>query len=255
MTRPSSGLPIQTPRYLLRRNIILHLLREFPPGRFLEIGCGRGELLPWLARCGFEGVGLEISRDVAPIAREAAAPYEPNLQVVDNPESIRGEKFKYVFAFEVLEHIEDDRAALLTWKQWLDTDGTLILSVPAHMSKWSAADEVGGHYRRYEKDGLRELLKGCGYSIQVFWSYGFPVTSITSRVRGLFYRSRARDMREIAREDRTLRSSLQSTCSLQMGSARLGSMFEAIGRVIHRLQLPFREYDVGDGYIVACEHL
>ena len=143
----------------------------------------------------------------------------------------------------------------MEWRQWLDADGTLVVSVPAHMSKWSAADEVGGHYRRYEKDGLRELLTECGYSVQVFWSYGFPVTSVTSRIRGLFYRSRLRDMREVAQEQRTLRSSLESTYSLQKGSAHLSALFEAIGRVIHKLQLPFREYDVGDGYIVACEPL
>jgi SAM-dependent methyltransferase len=255
MSDPSSGTVIQTPRYLLRRNIILHLLRSYPAGRFLEIGCGRGELLPWLARCGFEGVGLEISEDVAPLAKEAVKPYEPLLQVVDTPELIGGEKFKYVFAFEVLEHIQDDRAALVEWKQWLDTDGTLVVSVPAHMSKWSAADEVGGHCRRYEKDGLRELLRECGYSVQVFWSYGFPVTSVTSRVRGLFYRSRMRDMREVAQEQRTLRSSLDSTYSLRTGSAPLSALLEAIGRVMHKLQLPFRKYDVGDGYIVACEQL
>lgn len=243
---------MHTPRYLLRRRIILHLLRRYPPGRFLEIGCGRGELMPWLARLGFDGVGLELSQDVLPLARDAVKAYEPRLAVVDRPEEIGGERFRYVFAFEVLEHIEDDAAALKEWGAWVQEGGMLILSVPAHMRKWTAADEVGGHFRRYERDGLRRLLESCGYRIDVFWNYGFPLTSVTSRLRGLVYRSRLRGLEGIDRQERTLRSSLESTQTVRRGAATLGFLVGGIAAGAHLLQLPFRGLDVGDGYLVAC---
>src|SRR3546814_6549126 len=58
-------------------------------------------------------------------------------------------------AFEVLEHIEDDHAALRQWLGWLKPGGILLMSVPAHPSQWNAADVWAGHFRRYRK---RELL-------------------------------------------------------------------------------------------------
>lgn len=241
-----------TPRYLLRRNLVRHLLRRFEPGRFLEVGCGRGELLPWLARMGYEGIGLDPSPDVHAEARAAAQPYAPRIRVLSDPELLRGERFRYVLAFEVLEHLEDDAAALDRWREWLEPEGRLVLTVPAHMSRWTASDDFVGHCRRYERDDLRRLLQERGYAPEIFWSYGFPLTSWTRPLRAVVYRSRLRRVRGVDREERTLRSALDSTRALPPAARPLGLALEVLGRGFHWLQLPFRETDLGDGYLVSC---
>ena len=53
-------------------------------------------------------------------------------------------------AFEVLEHIDDDALALKQWREYLRPSGWLLLSVPAHQDQYGAADELVGHYRRYD---------------------------------------------------------------------------------------------------------
>ena len=168
---------IHTPRYILRKRIVLELLHRYEPGRFLEIGCGRGELLPYLVEQGFEGIGLEISPEVLPLARQVVSPYAPTLSIVADEKPLELERFRYVLALEVLEHIQDDAAALVNWRKWLDRDGRLIITVPAHMKSWTKSEDAVGHYRRYERDAFCRLLADCGYMVEVFWSYGFPLTT------------------------------------------------------------------------------
>ena len=246
---------LHTPSYLLRRRIILHLLRRYEPSRFLEIGCGRGDLLPYMARLGFEGVGLEISPQVVPLARKAIRSWENKLSIVPNENHLKSQLFRYVFAFEVLEHIRDDAAALVDWHKWLNPQGRLIITVPAHMKSWTDSDDAVGHYRRYERDALCRLLEDCGYMIEVFWCYGFPLTTLTRRVRPYLYRSRSKAFHGKSKQDRTLNSSLESTLDLsQFGITAhfMSAVMEGIGFTFHMSQLPFRRLDIGDGYIVAC---
>jgi SAM-dependent methyltransferase len=246
---------LHTPSYILRQRIILHLLRRYKPGRFLEIGCGRGDLLLHLASLGFHGVGLEISPEVLPLARKAISPYDHKLSIVADEEVLKTQLFQFVFAFEVLEHIRDDAAALVNWRNWLAPGGRLIITVPAHMKSWTASDEAVGHYRRYDHDNLCSLLGDCGYMVEVFWSYGFPLTSLTRCVRPFLYRSRAGVFDGKSRQDRTLHSSLESTLDLSRlgsGARCMSSVMEGIGITFHWSQLPFRRLDLGDGYIVAC---
>ncbi len=246
----SEGL--HTPRYLLRRYMILHLLRRYEVGRFLEIGCGRAELMPWLARRGFEGVGLEISPEALPLAQETVRPYGPRLRVLGEAEALRGERFRYVFAFEVLEHIEDDTATLLAWRDWLEPGGRLVVTVPAHMKKWTASDDVVGHYRRYESGDLQDLLAACGYTVEALWSYGFPLTALTRPARAILSRSRLSHLQTMTKQDRTLHSSLESTYAIGLAGRSLRFLSEGGGFLFHLLQLPFRHFDLGDGYVLSC---
>jgi len=251
----SNKVVLHTPSYILRRRMILYLLRRYEPGNFLEVGCGRGDLLPHLARLGFEGVGLEISPEVLPLAKEAIRLYEHKLSIVADEDVLKAQLFRYVFAFEVLEHIRDDAAALVDWRKWLAPGGRLIITVPAHMKSWTASDDAVGHYRRYEHDALCRLLEDCGYMIEVFWCYGFPLTALTRRVRPFIYRSQSKDFHSKSQQDRTLHSSLESTLDhsrFGLVVRCMGSVMEGIGFTFHLSQLPFRRLDIGDGYIVAC---
>src|SRR3546814_10271932 len=71
-----------------------------------------------------------------------------------------------VCAFDVLEHIEDDRLAIQEWIRWLAPNGKTILSVPAHRSRWGAGDVWAGHYRRYDRNDVEQLLVSCGMEVR-----------------------------------------------------------------------------------------
>jgi SAM-dependent methyltransferase len=66
----------------------------------------------------------------------------------------------------VLEHIEDDGAALTGIRAVLRPGGRLLIFVPAMSWLMSDFDRLVGHFRRYHKRPLVELIKGAGFEVQ-----------------------------------------------------------------------------------------
>ena len=100
-----------------------------------------------------------------------SAPLPELAGVLDNHYDLIG-------AFDVIEHIDDDRAALASIAAKLKPGGKFVITVPAHAWMWSAHDVVNHHKRRYSKRRLRQLVEGSPLrldSIGYFNSLLFPV--------------------------------------------------------------------------------
>lgn len=140
-----------------RNRLISHLLcRYFPDaGSFLEIGCGTGYVLAELGRR-FPGMALS-GGDYFAAGLPFAAARVPNatLYQMDARQIPFRAEFEVIGAFDVLEHIPDDAAALASISQALAPGGGLLLTVPQHRWLWSATDDAACHQRRYQR---RELL-------------------------------------------------------------------------------------------------
>lgn len=67
-------------------------------------------------------------------------------------------QFDLVCAFDVIEHVSDDRQALAELSRVLKDDALLIFSVPLHTRFWTEFDELTGHARRYDPDALLDIL-------------------------------------------------------------------------------------------------
>jgi hypothetical protein len=156
--------------------------------------------------------------------------------------------FDGLLALEVLEHVADDLSALTEWRSWVRPGGFLLLTVPAHMKNWTYADEAGGHYRRYERQGLIQLAGQAGLRVRRIWNYGFPVTAITIPLRRLIYRPPA----AATAEDRTAVSAFDSVRTAPIGGRALELANEAMGRLMHWCQVPFLRGELGDGYLMEC---
>ena len=66
----------------------------------------------------------------------------------------------------VMEHVPDDKAELLHIYGALKPGGHVLIFVPALQWLYSDFDKKIGHYRRYHKDTLAELVKSSGFTIQ-----------------------------------------------------------------------------------------
>src|SRR5689334_16378487 len=122
----------------LRYDVVRRVLRERSVRTVLEIGPGIGALGVRLARS-YEYVGAELDEASAKIAAAQLAAVGRGQIVVGGPESVSG-TFDAVCAFEVLEHIEDDRGALAAWREKVKPTGVLVLSVPAWPERWGGHD-------------------------------------------------------------------------------------------------------------------
>ena len=178
--------------YRARRRIIADLIRREarPPANaeVLEIGCGTGHNLAMLA--GFGHVeGLELDDEARAISEKRlgrkvmSAPLPELAGVPDGHYDLIG-------AFDVIEHIEDDKAALTSIAAKLKPRGKFIMTVPAHQWMWSAHDVVNHHKRRYSKKRLKALINGSPMKLErigYFNSLLFPLAVVeraASKVRG-----------------------------------------------------------------------
>jgi SAM-dependent methyltransferase len=75
------------------------------------------------------------------------------------------QSFDVAYSFNVLEHIEDDRAALAELRRVLKPGGRLVLYVPAFMVLYSAMDRQVGHLRRYRRQPLKRVVESAGFAV------------------------------------------------------------------------------------------
>ena len=86
-------------------------------------------------------------------------------------------------AFEVMEHIQDDRGALREWTEYVVPGGHILLSVPANERRFGPMDSHAGHYRRYSPDGIRDVAESVGLVDVTTVLYGAPLGYALEAVR------------------------------------------------------------------------
>jgi len=87
---------------------------------------------------------------------------------------------------DVVEHIEDDVAALKGMASLLRPGGKILIAVPAHQWLWSAHDVVNHHHRRYSKASLVKAIAAAGLAprkLTYFNSLLFPLAA-AARIAG-----------------------------------------------------------------------
>lgn len=173
---------VPTPTYLLRRAAIFDALEGWPAGRVLEIGCGAGALLHDLGERGYTGTGVELSSKARSVAEQILAGDE-RFRITSEVPRGSAESFDLLICFEVLEHIEDDLAALQSWLNLLKPGGRVLISVPAHQHRWNVTDVLVGHYRRYDRADLESLLRSAGLQAERILTIGWPASWFIERAR------------------------------------------------------------------------
>lgn len=133
------------------------------PLKLLDAGCGPGNLIGRLLPWG-EVVGTDASADALDFCRHKHAVEVHQSLLKDMP--FADGTFDFVFALEVLEHIEDDVEAMREIRRILKPDGFLVATVPAFMSLWGYHDEKYGHVRRYTKSELTGKGRQAGFEVQ-----------------------------------------------------------------------------------------
>jgi SAM-dependent methyltransferase len=217
-------MPPLAPLARLRWSVVEPRLREMAPESVLEVGCGLGGFGARVARRG-RYLGVEpddMSFATARARVEASGGRVVHGMLADVAEG----PFDLVCAFEVLEHIEDDRSALAEWVDRIGPGGWLLLSVPAGPDRFGPSDRAAGHFRRYSPDHLVDLVGEAGLTdVQVTY-YGWPLGYVTEGVRG----------RIAARKEQSAPASMEHRTA---GSGRMFQPGPFVGQVVRVATLPF----------------
>jgi SAM-dependent methyltransferase len=168
--------------YVARRRILAALIRRkinLPADtRILEIGCGTGHNFGMLG--GFGTVdALEVDGPAREIASQRLGRPVGNAPLPALP-GIADGSYDLIALLDVLEHIEDDEAALASIRRKLKPGGRILITVPANKWMWSAHDSVHHHFRRYAPGDLAKVAARAGTKVELLSHFNtllFPLAA------------------------------------------------------------------------------
>lgn len=149
-----------------KRMLFHRLLRRrlAEPGlRILDVGSGTGAVPSDFSRYGWI-CASDRSIDAMRFARSRGVRVAAVSDAAVLP--FAEESVDLVIAFDVIEHVDDDRAMLAELGRVLRPGGAVAIHVPAWPSLWSRHDELLHHKRRYTRRALRRLLADGGFAIE-----------------------------------------------------------------------------------------
>jgi SAM-dependent methyltransferase len=156
--------------------------------RVLEIGAGVGSMAAFLTDrerlvlTDTDAHYLERLRQrFGPLSHVAVA----SLRLPAFDPALAAERLDTIICLNVLEHVEDDRASLLTMHRLLQPSGRLVLLVPALPAIYGSLDRALGHFRRYTPSELERKFTDAGFRLlhqEYFNLAGVPGWWFTGRV-------------------------------------------------------------------------
>lgn len=177
------------PRHDYRESLVLRrLLPALPGPRVLNAGAGAGSLTMKMVEAGLHVTSVDASvpfcdRVRASLAARGLADMHPVIrsELGTGHLDLEPASFDAVVCAEVLEHLDDDEAALAEFARLLRVGGLLLVTVPANPYRYDWTDQWAGHRRRYTVDGLRARMADAGFSHIDVRGWGFPMTGFFHR--------------------------------------------------------------------------
>ena len=159
------------------KNYRAAIVSEFAPyltGRVLEVGAGIGQTSE--AILSLPGIIELVCVEPDEGFQQGFRHRLPQIRLVAGTTTdIHSDEFyNGAVMVNVLEHIEDDVAELVRLHGLLSpVKGHLCLLIPARQEIFSDLDAHFGHFRRYDRSGLRKKLERAGFEIKLVSYFNF----------------------------------------------------------------------------------
>ena len=146
------------------RKYQISFITEFIKGKFLEVGAGKGGLIPFYINLIKDITIIEPEKKLFKILKKN---YSIKKLKIKN-QTIKNIKKKYdtIIYYDVLEHMKNDLNEIKLANKKLNKNGYLIFSVPAYQIFYSSFDKSVGHFKRYNKQDFVKLGKKTGLKIE-----------------------------------------------------------------------------------------
>lgn len=168
------------PRHRLRERLLLQALLGARPGRVvLNAGAGQGTFSQLLEERGFNVTSLDSSSWATELLRRRVGGTVVCASVEAMP--FDDHSFDALVLGEVLEHVENDLAALGEVVRVLRPRGIVAISVPANPRYFGPSDRWAGHFRRYTREGLLSVSAAAGLRVERLSPWGFPCSALYHR--------------------------------------------------------------------------
>jgi SAM-dependent methyltransferase len=128
--------------------------------RVVDVGAGSGTFAVPVSRAGFDVTALEPDDGLRALLARLG------LRAVSSATELPAASFDYAYTLNVLEHINEDVAALRDVRRILKPGARLLIYVPAFQVLYSSMDAKVGHVRRYRRDTLTHSVTAAGFEVE-----------------------------------------------------------------------------------------
>tara|TARA_B110001452_G_scaffold118800_1_gene98578 strand:- start:1422 stop:2108 length:687 start_codon:yes stop_codon:yes gene_type:complete len=146
------------------REYQVSLVSKYINGNFVEVGAGKGGLVPYYKKFLRNITLLEPEKKLFKILKKKF----PDKKIKIKNYTIDKLKNRYdtIIYYDVLEHIKNDLKEVSAVSKRLKKNGYLIISVPAYQAFYSEFDKSVGHFKRYNKKDFIQLEKKTKLKIE-----------------------------------------------------------------------------------------
>lgn len=178
-----------------RMEMVLRLLKKYHPhlenSRIADIGTGTGSYLEALEKMGLRAEGHDASGEAAMYLKEMKH-FVIHQKKFPEDYSNEANEYDVLLLLDVLEHIQNDGAAVTLAARMLKPGGTLICTVPACKAMWGPYDIISHHFRRYNLNELKNLFLAPPdlkiQKISYFSTFLFPLLFSVRVVESLWHK-------------------------------------------------------------------
>ena len=118
-------------------------------------------------------------------------------------------RFSTLICWHVIEHIEDDLEFAKMLHGATADNGYLYIAVPARDDYWGIEDETTGHFRRYTRATLTDLLHQCGYEVPEVISSNVPTSNLLLGLSNAVIRNQESNKLSMNKEHQTVTSGVR----------------------------------------------
>lgn len=198
------------PGTLLQLMFLQERVNLLCPGRFIEIGPGSGEITNLLLESGWQGTSFDLET-----ATVAALKFRFKEQIEHGDFTVRNDDFievdppetkvDLVISCMVMEHLdsENELKYMQQAAKCLVADGKMIGLVPASPGHWGIEDDIAGHYRRYSRQAIINLVKRAKWQHKYTAGLTFPVSNFLLPVSNYLVQRAENNKLELSKLERT----------------------------------------------------
>ena len=202
------------PGTILQLMYLQERLRKIVPGRFIEIGPGSGEITRLLLDSGWEGRSFDLEQKTIEALKLRFDKeikenrYRPINKDYLSSHTEHEEKVDLVISCMVMEHLNDDAqiSYMNRSKECLSRNGIMIGLVPASPNHWGIEDDIAGHFRRYTRETLKELMDRAGWNIPCIAGLTFPTSNVLLPISNFLVNKNERSKLQLSNLERTKQS-------------------------------------------------
>ena len=151
-------------------DVVLQRIRANKKIKVLDVGCGTGAVMKYLATKNFLVSGIDMSETAHDYCRKKGLEVSSGLaNIIPYPDK----SFDIIFVIDVLEHLDNPSESVKEISRVLKDGGVFIATVPAHQWLWSYHDEALHHKKRYSKKEFADLFND-GFVLEIIsWIHAF----------------------------------------------------------------------------------